>query len=194
MTRPVLAALFSLLLLTAPAGAALPVGASVPDFRAPAALDGQRVPFDLAEARGQGVVVVYFYPAAYTSGCNLQARAFSRDHDRFAAAGASIVGVSLDGIERLQAFSADPDYCGGKFPVVSDADGKIAKAFDLRVSAGGSGYRNTRGEAIDHGFAERTTFVVGADGRIVASISGEGPEQNVAAALKVVESMGRQGR
>ncbi|MCB1956223.1 MAG: redoxin domain-containing protein [Rhodocyclaceae bacterium] len=191
MTSPRLAALILGALCIRSAAAALPVGATAPDFRAPAAFDGQRLDYDLVATRSEGPVVVYFYPSAYTSGCNVQARTFSRDHDKFAAAGARVVGVSLDSIERLQAFSADPDFCAGRFPVVSDADGRIAKAFDLRVSAGGGGYRDTRGEAIEHGFAERTTFVVAPDGRIVAAISGLGPEQNVAAALKAVQAMTR---
>ncbi|MCB1888399.1 MAG: peroxiredoxin [Rhodocyclaceae bacterium] len=190
MSRTLTSILVALSLVAAPALAALPVGAVAPDFRAPAALDGAQAAFDLADARQRGAVVVYFYPAAYTSGCNIQAAAFSRDHARFAAAGAQIVGVSLDGIERLQAFSADPDYCGGKFPVVSDADGKIARAFDLTVSGDGGGYRNTRGEVIGHGFAERTTFVIAPDGTIAATISGLGPERNVAAALEAVGALG----
>lgn len=181
---PLLAAL-----LGGPAAAALPAGADAPDFEATAALDGRQIAFHLADARKHGPVVVYFYPAAYTEGCNLQARAFSRDHDRFAAAGARVVGVSLDGIERLQRFSADPDYCAGRFPVVSDPDGRIAARYALRVSAGGSGYRDTRGERIDHGFAERTTFIVTADGRIAATISGLGPENNVRKALEAVTAL-----
>ncbi|MCB1907304.1 MAG: peroxiredoxin [Rhodocyclaceae bacterium] len=191
MTRQTLATLLAAASLAAPAGAALPVGAAAPDFEGAAALDGKEIAFDLTAARRHGAVVVYFYPAAYTSGCNIQARAFSREHERFAEAGASVVGVSLDGIDRLQAFSADPDYCAGKFPVVSDADGRIAEAFDLAVSSGGAGYRNTRGEAIGHGFTERTTFVVAPDGRIAAAISGFGPEQNVAAALQAVRLLRR---
>lgn len=175
--------------ITLPATAALPVGTPAPQFEAGAALDGQRIDYALASALADGAVVVYFYPAAYTEGCNLQARAFSRQHAQFLAAGASVVGVSLDGLDRLQRFSSDPDYCAGKFPVVSDADGAIARRFDLRVSAGGGDYRDTRGEAIGHGFAERTTFVVGRDGRIAATISGLGPERNVEQALAVVRGL-----
>lgn len=172
-----------------PAAAALPAGAAAPDFEAQAALDGKRIDFKLAEARSSGPVVVYFYPAAYTGGCNIQARAFSQQHEHFAAAGARVVGVSLDGIERLQRFSADPDYCAGKFPVVSDADGRIAGRYELRVSPGAPGFTNTRGEVIGHGFAERTTFVVAPDGHIAATISGLGPELNVRKALDEVRGL-----
>jgi peroxiredoxin len=61
-------------------------------------------------------VVVYFYPSAYTSGCNIQAHEFSTQADQFAAAGATVIGVSLDSIERLNEFSADPDYCAASLP------------------------------------------------------------------------------
>ena len=66
--------------------------------------------------------MVYFYPSAYTKGCDLEAHTFAEKKDKFDAAGATIIGVSADSIARLDAFSADPDYCAGKFPVASDAD------------------------------------------------------------------------
>src|SRR5690242_16466443 len=80
--------------------------------------------------------------------------------DKFAAAGASIVGVSLDSIQRLNDFSKDPAYCAGKFPTASDSDGKIAKSFDVAVSTGTSSDLDTRGQAIGHNYADRTTFIV----------------------------------
>src|SRR3984885_15153637 len=158
--------------VAAPAFAALKEGDSAPDFKAQASLAGKEFTFSLADALKKGPVVVYFYPSAYTGGCNIQAHTFAEDHDKFAAAGATIVGVSLDSIARLNDFSADPDYCAGKFPTASDADGKIAKSFDLMVSDAKPGMKDTRGIAIDHGFAERTTFIVAPNGSIAASIGG----------------------
>ena len=190
MMRRFLAGLIAL--AAGPAVAALPVGADAPRFAGPAALAGEQVDFSLDAVLRNGPMVVYFYPAAYTPGCNVQAREFSLVSEQFRAAGAGIVGVSLDGIEQLARFSADPDYCGGKFAVVSDPAGRIAKAFDLRVSPGGADFRDTRGELIGHGFAERTTFVVGRDGRIAATISGLGPAENVRRALAVVRELGAQ--
>ncbi len=185
------AVLLSAMLWAAQAGAALPAGAAAPRFEARAALNGERIAYSLAEALRRGAVVVYFYPAAYTSGCNLQARAFSQRHEEFAAAGASIVGVSLDALGRLRSFSADPDYCAGKFPVVSDPDGRIAARYELRVRAGAAGLKDSRGEEIGHGFAERTTFVVDRDGRIAATVAGLGPERNVMEALAVVRRLAK---
>jgi peroxiredoxin len=136
-------------------------------------------------------VVVYFYPSAYTSACNVQAHAFAVNDEKFAAAGASIIGVSLDSVARLNDFSKDPEYCNGKFPVASDADGRIAKSYDLAVKEGRAGAKDTRGVDIDHGFAERTTFVVSPDGRIAATIGGMSPQANVEKALEAVQSLPR---
>jgi peroxiredoxin len=134
-------------------------------------------------------VIVYFYPSAFTKGCNAQAHAFAANHDRLAAAGAEVVGVSLDSIARLKAFSADPDFCAGRFPVVSDADGAIARSFDLTVREASPGKKDTRGADIDHGFAERTTFIVTPDGRVSATLGGLAPELNVEKALEAVQAL-----
>src|SRR5262245_8270575 len=114
--------------LAMPAYAALKQGDAAPDFKAPASLAGKEFQFSLKDALKKGPVVVYFYPAAYTGGCNIQAHTFSENSDKFKAAGASIIGVSLDKIGTLNEFSKDPEYCAGKVPVASDADGKIAKS------------------------------------------------------------------
>jgi gluconolactonase len=177
------------LLYTAGAHAALPVGTAAPPFQARASLAGQAFDFKLAEALARGPVVVYFYPSAFTGGCNLQARSFAEHIEQFKAAGASVIGVSLDSIERLNAFSADPESCGGKVPVASDADGRIARAYDLKVSARRAGRTDTRGQAIDHDSVERTTFVVARDGRIAALVGGVAPDANVEAALLAVQQL-----
>jgi thioredoxin-dependent peroxiredoxin len=135
-------------------------------------------------------VVVYFFPSSYTGGCNIQAHTFAVNSDKFAAAGASIIGVSLDSISRLNDFSKDPDYCAGKFPTASDPDGTIAKSFDLKVAEARAGAKDTRGVDIDHGFAERTTFIVTPDGSVAASIGGIAPADNVDKALAAVQALG----
>ncbi len=174
-----------------PAIAALSTGDIAPDFTAQASRDGKAFTFSLKEARKSGPVVVYFFPAAFTQGCNVQAHEFAVNHDKFVAAGASIIGVSLDDIGRLNAFSADPDYCGGKVPVASDAEGRVAKAYDLRVGRSRSGVRDTRGALIEHGFAERTTFIVTSEGRIAATVGGLAPAENVAQALAAVQRLAK---
>src|SRR6266446_838969 len=148
--------------LALPALAALKEGDKAPEFTAPAALAG---------------------------GCNTQAHAFSENSDKFAAAGASIVGVSLDKIATLNQFSADPQYCAGKIPVASDSDGKIAKSYDLQVRDAKAGMKNTRGDEIGHGFAERTTFIVTQNGKVAATIGNVSPAENVAKALENVQQL-----
>ena len=117
-----------------------------------------------------------------------------KNHDKFAAVGASVVGVSLDNIARLNQFSADPQYCAGKLPVASDATGAIAKSFGVNVTDTYKGQpiaqmKNTRGDEIGHSTAERTTFVVAPDGKIVATIGGLGGDANAEQALAVVQQM-----
>jgi thioredoxin-dependent peroxiredoxin len=171
-----------------PALAALKDGDSAPDFTAQASLAGKEFKFSLKESLKKGPVVVYFYPSAYTQGCNVQAHTFSVNQEKFAAAGATIIGVSLDSIQRLNQFSADPEYCAGKFPVASDASGSIAKSYDLTVK-NVPGIKDTKGNEVDHGFAERTTFVVKSDGKIAATIGGVTPTENVMKALETVQQL-----
>src|ERR1700749_2760673 len=142
-------------LLGLPIWAALKVADTAPDFSARASLAGKEFNFSLQDALKKGPVVVYFYPSAYTKGCDLEAHTFAQEKDKFDAAGATIIGVSADSIERLDTFSADPDFCAGKFPVASDADGTIAKSYSLTASAARAGMKDVKGAEIDHAFIER---------------------------------------
>jgi peroxiredoxin len=172
-----------------PAIAALKVGENAPVFKTQASLAGKAFEYSLPDALQKGPVVVYFYPSAYTGGCNIQAHTFAENIDKFTAAGATIIGVSLDSIDRLNDFSADPAYCAGKVAVASDADGAIAKSYDLVVKDAAEGKKDSRGVDITHGFAERTTFIVTPDGKIVETVSGLKPAENVAKALEVVQKI-----
>ena len=131
--------------LALPVLAALKVGEKAPDFSARASLAGKEFDFSLAQALKKGPAVVYFYPSAYTKGCDLEAHTFAENKDKFDAAGATIIGVSGDSIQRLDQFSADPDYCAGKFPVASDSDGKIAASYNLNMAAAKEGAKDVRG-------------------------------------------------
>ena len=173
--------------LALPALAALEAGDTAPNFAAKASLAGQPFDFSLADALEEGPVVVYFYPSAYTKGCNIQAHEFAERMDEFTAAGASVIGVSLDSIERLNDFSADPEYCAGKLAVASDETGEIAMSYGLAVSEAREGSKDTRGVEIGHGFAERVTFVVTSDGKIAETIGGVSPMENVRKSLEAVQ-------
>ena len=177
--------------IAAPALAALKAGDPAPAFTAQASLAGKAFSYSLHDALAKGPVVVYFYPSAYTGGCNIQAHAFAVNIEKFKAAGASVIGVSLDSIQRLNDFSADPDYCAGKFPTASDADGSIAKSYALSVQQGPPGLKDSRGVEIDHAFTERTTFIVTPDGKVAATIGGMAPDKNVEQALVAVQGLGK---
>lgn len=180
-------------LLALPAAAALKEGDAAPDFKLKASLAGKEFNYSLKDALKKGPVVVYFYPSAYTGGCNIQARSFAVNTEKFAAAGTSIIGVSLDNIGRLNTFSADPEYCAGKVAVASDAGGKVSKAFDLSVSDTPAGRKDTRGADIDHARVERTTFIVTPDGKVAATVGGLTPAANVEKALEVVQGLAKAG-
>lgn len=172
-----------------PVFAALEAGTAAPKFEARASLAGEEFDFSLSDALEGGPVVVYFYPSAYTNGCNIQAREFAVNMEKFKSAGASVIGVSLDSIERLNDYSADPEYCAGELAVASDESGDIAKSFDINVRDASDGMTDTRGVAIDHGMAERTTFIVTADGEISAVIGGVSPVENVQKSLEAVQNL-----
>lgn len=179
--------------LALPVLAALKVGEKAPDFSARASLAGKEFDFSLAKALKKGPAVVYFYPSAYTKGCDLEAHTFAENKEKFDAAGATIIGVSGDSIQRLDQFSADPDYCAGKFPVASDSDGKISASYNLNVTPVKEGAKDVRGVAIDHNFTERQTFVIGKDHKIIAAFSSKDdnlqPDQHVTKALEIVQNM-----
>jgi thioredoxin-dependent peroxiredoxin len=191
MKNPLLGILCSTA-IALPAFAALEAGDSAPDFEAKASLAGEEFDFSLQNALADGTVVVYFYPSAYTQGCNIQAHEFAASMDDFTAAGASVIGVSLDSIERLNDFSADPEYCAGKLAVASDETGAIARSYELDVREGRAGMKDTRGVDIDHGFAERTTFIVTQDGKIAETIGGVSPIENVQKSLEAVQRLQQQ--
>ena len=182
------------LLLSLPVLAAIKVGEMAPDFSARGSLGGKEFDFSLQQALKKGPVVVYFFPSAYTKGCDLEAHTFSQEIDKFEAAGATVIGVSADSIARLNRFAADPDFCAGKFPVASDTDKKIATSYNLSTNAVKPGQMDVKGDAIDHDFIERVTFVIGKDHKIVAAFSskddGISPDQHVAKALEIVQKRG----
>ena len=174
---------------TAPAFATLKVGDTAPDFTAQGSLGGKDANFHLKDALKKGPVVVYFYPSAYTGGCDLEAHTFAEQSDKFAAAGATIVGVSADDLTRLKRFSADPAFCAGKFAIMSDADTKIAESYNLKTSVR-AGAKDVNKDDINHAFIERVTYVIGKDGKILATLSSTddklSPDQHVDKSLEIV--------
>jgi peroxiredoxin len=155
-----------------PALAALDVGAKAPDFTARASLGGQEFDFTLASALKQGPVVLYFYPAAFTKGCTVEAHDFAEATDKFKSMNATVIGVSADDIGTLNKFSVSE--CRSKFAVAADSDQKITKSYDavlLRMPK----------------YADRTSYVIAPDGKILLSYTNLDPAEHVTRTMKAVE-------
>ena len=166
----VLSAAFAAVISAFSAGAALKPGAQAPDFTARASLGGKEFDFSLAEALSRGPVVLYFYPAAFTPGCTIEAHAFAEAIDKYKALGASVIGVSSDDIATLNKFSVSE--CRSKFPVAADADKKIMTAYDARLALG---------------YANRTSYVIAPDGRIIYEYTALDPSQHVENTLDALQ-------
>ena len=190
MKKQLALGLMAAALCASPAFAALKTGDMAPDFSASGSLGGKDYSFNLKSALKKGPVVVYFYPSAYTGGCDLEAHTFAEQSDKFAKAGITIVGVSADDLGRLKQFSADPQFCAGKFPIVSDADTKIAQSYNLNVTPPRAGAKDVNQVEINHAFIERVTYVVGKDGKILATLSSKddklSPDQHVDKSLAIL--------
>ncbi|TLU72231.1 peroxiredoxin [Lichenicoccus roseus] len=171
-TLALAATLLGLGLSATSAHAALPLGAKAPDFTAQATLGGHEFRFSLADALRHGPVVVYFYPAAFTEGCTIEAHDFAAAIPDYKAAGATVIGVSEDGIAKLDKFSVSE--CQGKFPVAADADGSIARRYDALLP-------------IVH-FASRTSYVIAPDGSVLESYNAMNPDGHVQKTLAAVQA------
>ncbi len=171
MRRPIAYALTTLLIAAPTVFAALPDGAKAPDFTAEASLGGNTYTFSLAAALKKGPVVLYFYPAAFTPGCTTEAHDFAKAMPQFKALGATVIGVSHDPIAKLQRFSVSE--CRKKFPVASDATGKIMKEYDAVLPAHPE-------------YANRTSYVIAPDGKILYSYTNLNPAEHVANTMAVV--------
>jgi len=152
--------------------AALPEGAKAPDFTTEASLGGKSFTFSLADALHKGPVVLYFYPAAFTPGCTAEAHQFAEATDRFKALGATVIGVSHDPIDKLNKFSVSE--CRSKFAVAADPDQHIMKSYDAVL-------------AMAPQLANRTSYVIAPDGKILYSYTDLKPDKHVENTLAAVQ-------
>ena len=162
--------------LASPAFAALKVGVHAPEFSAPAYLAGKPFNFDLADALKKGPVVVYFFPAAHTAGCNIEAHLFSQAIDKFKARHATVIGVTAGNTDQLADFSKETEHCSGKFPVAADADAKIAKEYDALLT-------------MRPGWSDRTSYVIAPSGKITHVYSDLKPNKHVQETLDAVKAL-----
>ena len=162
--------------IAAPALAALAPGAQAPDFTTRGAVAGKVVNVHLADLLKKGPVVLYFFPAAFTGGCNAEAHAFAEAIPDFQKAGATVIGMSADDVPTLQRFSAEK--CAGKFAVAS-AGPAVIKNYDVGLNAGG------------RALTKRTSYVSGRNGRVAFVHDDMNPAQHVALTLEAVRKLGR---
>ncbi|WP_338639165.1 peroxiredoxin [Burkholderia pyrrocinia] len=154
------------------AHAELKPGAAAPDFKTQASLGGKTYAYSLADALKQGPVVLYFYPAAFTKGCTIEAHAFADAVDRYKAYGATVIGVSADNIDTLTKFSVSE--CRSKFPVAADPDAKIIREYDAKMPA------------LDR--ANRVSYVISPEGKILYEYTSLSPDKHVENTLAAVKA------
>ena len=171
MRRSLISALATAL-VAVPVFAALPDGTKAPDFATDASLAGKTFHFSLAEALKKGPVVLYFYPAAFTPGCTVEAHEFAEATSKFQELGATVIGVSHDPIAKLNQFSVSE--CRNKFAVASDADGSVMKEYDAVLPQ-------------KPDYANRTSYVIAPTGQVIYSYTNLSPEDHVANTLAAVK-------
>jgi peroxiredoxin Q/BCP len=181
MKRSLLVAAFAAAVLATPAAAALKPGAKAPNFTAPGYLAGDPVQLSLAEALKKGPVVLYFFPSAYTKGCNLEAHLFSEAAAQFKAQNATVIGVTGGAVDRLAAFSKDTETCGGKFPVAADPGAKIARSYDAVMP-------------VKPDWSDRTSYVIAPNGEVLHAYSKLDPSQHVAETLGALKTYNARKR
>jgi peroxiredoxin len=163
--------------LATPSFAALKPGDAAPDFTAKAAVGGEEFTFSLADALKKGPVVLYFFPKAFTKGCTAEAHEFAEAAEKYKEAGATLIGMSADDIGTLHKFSTQE--CSAKFPVAADPELKVIKSYETTWTIPSTGAT----------VADRTSYVIGADGKIVYAYTEKNPDKHVENTLAVVKDL-----
>ena len=174
MTRALIAASVAALALVAtPLAAALSEGVKAPMFAAKGARAGKEVSIDLKKELRKGPVVLYFFPAAFTSGCNIEANAFAAKIGEFNKAGATVIGMTAGNVDRLVEFSSKE--CAGQFTVAA-ASPAVIKSYDVNLAA-------------KPGWTTRTTYVIAKDGRIADAFTDMAPNGHITRSLAAVHKL-----
>ncbi|WP_168072571.1 peroxiredoxin [Caulobacter sp. SSI4214] len=160
------------LAVSSPALAALKVGDKAPDFSAKAALAGKDFDFSLAKALKKGPVVLYFFPAAYTSGCTAEAHEFAEATPEFEKLGATVIGVTAGNVDRIKDFSKE--HCRDKFAVAA-ADKALVSSYDVAL-------------AIKPDWTNRTSYVIAPDGKILLSYTDGNFQGHVTKTMDAVKA------
>ena len=177
--RPIhaLAAVAAIAALAGTAAANLTVGAKAPDFAASGAVAGQPVTFTLSKQLRKGqIVVAYFFPAAFTGGCNVEAKAFADAMPDFQKEGAVVVGLTAGNASQEKLVKFSSEHCAGKFPVVG-ATTEIIDAYDVRLMG-----KDGKPTSI----TSRTSYVIAPDGSVIFVHNDMNPADHITGALAAV--------
>jgi peroxiredoxin len=172
MFRSTLCLALVLAAIPAAANATLAVGAKAPDFSTQVSLAGKPMPFSLKAALKKGPVVLYFYPAAFTQGCTIEAHDFAEATDDFQKLGATVIGMSADGIDKLNKFSVSE--CRNKFAVGSATPATIT-AYDVVLPQ-------------NPAMSNRTSYVIAPDGKVIFAYSAMDPAGHVTGTMDAVKA------
>ena len=172
-SRPTIGAVLLAAALTAPAAASLATGAKAPDFTLQATQGGNVFTFNLGAALKKGPVVLYFYPAAFTPGCTVEAHEFADAMDQYKALGATVIGVSHDPLDKLQKFSVSE--CRSKFAVAADTSQTVMKEYDAVLPQHPQ-------------YANRTSYVIAPNGTIVYTYTSLDPTLHVSNTLTALKA------
>ena len=167
-----LASILLLFPLATSSYAALDVGDAAPNFTVPAALGGKVYSFKLSDSLAKGPVVLYFFPAAFSVGCSIEAHEFAESMAKFEALGATVIGVSSDDIDTLGKFSVQA--CQGRFPVATDSTQSVMKSYDAVMQ--------TRPD-----YANRVSYVIAPNGKVVYNYQSLNPSRHVEKTLAALK-------
>jgi peroxiredoxin len=165
-------ALCAALVAASPALAALKVGDKAPNFTAPAALAGKDFNFSLSKALKKGPVVLYFFPAAYTSGCTAEAHEFAEATPEFEKLGATVIGVTAGNVDKIKDFSKE--HCRDKFAVAAAPAG-LVKTYDVALPMPG-------------GWSNRTSYVIAPNGKILLAYTDSNFAGHVSKTMDAVKA------
>lgn len=155
--------------------AALAQGAKAPDFTLGAALGGKPFNLSLHQSLRKGPVVLYFFPAAFTSGCTVEAHLFAEASDDFNKLGARVVGVTAGNVERVAEFSRSE--CRDKFAVAADPGAKVAARYETTMQIPGKPM-----------MSDRTSFVIAPNGTILLSYTDRNPQAHIEKTMAAVRA------
>ena len=169
--------LAAIALVAAPAMAALAPGAKAPDFTTRGAIAGKVFKVHLADQLKKGPVVLYFFPAAFTGGCNAEAHAFA-EVDRRIPGGGRDRDRHVGGRRFRRCSGFSQEKCAGKFAVASAGPGVVA-GYDVDLHHVINGNNATR----------RTSYVIGQDGRITFVHDDLNADKHVELTLAAVQKL-----